>query len=628
MTSLLGTPADAAGQLWLHLLEKVGSAMRLRLCLIVSLRSSGRVCLIGLVALLLGRALIPAMVALATGASIQAVQASRSSSAWILPLVLLCLLFLAGQAADLFGGAMQMLAVRRIDGGRRRELSDRGAAAELVALEEQPVRDDLLVASRRPGNWTERTPGQAAVAQLRLCLRAVQALSLALVIARSSWWWLALSLLAVVTVVRSVLNNNLLTMAKAFVAGVPAARRAVYWRQRAVDAGAAKEIRLLGLGTWIVAQWRESVLADAEPAWRARVRLSWQQSWLYAVIGLVVAGGLVLLGLAVGNGELALGGVSATITATIGLVMLAAADDDAVSVASGAPVVAADERLRARLLPVNCRVDDRAIRTTRAAEPPLIRFEGVSFRYRGASRPALDECHLDIRPGEVLAVVGLNGAGKTTLTKLLTGLYRPDSGLVTADGVDIATLPPELWRRRFAVVLQDFVKYQLTAADNVHLGAPHAPFEMEALTAVSGRAGSEALFDRLPGGWGTVLSSSFTGGVDLSGGQWQHVALTRALFALQNGAQVLVLDEPTAHLDVRTELEMFRRVVHGLKNLSIVLISHRLSTVHHADRIVCIRDGRIVETGSHQQLTALGGYYATMFAGQANSTGTISDYGM
>jgi ATP-binding cassette subfamily B protein len=215
----------------------------------------------------------------------------------------------------------------------------------------------------------------------------------------------------------------------------------------------------------------------------------------------------------------------------------------------------------------------------------------------------------------------MNGAGKSTLIRLLAGLCEPSRGVITADGVPIsapATGGLEGWRSRIAVVFQDFVRYRLPIVDNVVLGAARrGPVDQAALRAAASRTGLTGLVDRLPGGWDTPLARSRTGGVDLSGGQWQQVVLARALYAVETGARVLVLDEPTAHLDVRTEIELFGKLAGLAGDLTVVLISHRLSSVRDADRIVVIDGGRVAESGSHDELMAAGGRYARMFTTQS-----------
>jgi ATP-binding cassette subfamily B protein len=214
----------------------------------------------------------------------------------------------------------------------------------------------------------------------------------------------------------------------------------------------------------------------------------------------------------------------------------------------------------------------------------------------------------------------VNGVGKSTLIKLLCGLYRPDSGTVTVDGRDPGT--DDAVRRRVAVIFQDFVRYQLSLRDNVAmalLGADRPADEIQASAARALRAAAgDEILHRLPAGWSTVLDPGYRGGTDLSGGQWQRVALARALTAVQAGAGVLVLDEPTAALDVRAEAEIFGRFLEVTAGVTSILVSHRLSSVRHADRIVVLGPAGVVEDGSHEELLGSGGPYAEMFAMQAS----------
>ena len=217
----------------------------------------------------------------------------------------------------------------------------------------------------------------------------------------------------------------------------------------------------------------------------------------------------------------------------------------------------------------------------------------------------------------MLAIVGVNGAGKTTLIKLLGGLYQPTAGRITVDGADLASADLGSWRRRLAVVFQDFVHFELPARDNIRLGAPEQPPDANLLAAAARRAEALEFIEQLPAGWDTWLTRSHSGGADLSGGQWQRLALARALYAVAAGRRVLVLDEPTAHLDVQAELAFFRQVLAHVSGTTVILISHRLSTVRQADRIVLLSGGRVVESGAHDGLVDAGGVYADLFALQA-----------
>jgi ATP-binding cassette subfamily B protein len=248
---------------------------------------------------------------------------------------------------------------------------------------------------------------------------------------------------------------------------------------------------------------------------------------------------------------------------------------------------------------------------------PAIRFAGVGFGYPGAARPVLDGLDLTLPAGKCTAIVGVNGAGKTTLVKLLARLYTPTSGAVLADGVDIAGLPTADWQRRIAVIFQDFVRYELSAAANIGFGAVDHLDDTEGIRRAADAAGILDVLDGLPYGPDTLLSRAYDDGTDLSGGQWQRIAIARALFALYHGSSILVLDEPTAALDVRAEAEFFARFAELTRGRTTVLISHRFASVRLADNIVLLDGGRVAEQGDHDELMALGGRYAAMFTLQA-----------
>jgi ABC-type multidrug transport system fused ATPase/permease subunit len=228
----------------------------------------------------------------------------------------------------------------------------------------------------------------------------------------------------------------------------------------------------------------------------------------------------------------------------------------------------------------------------------------------------LDGLDLTIPSGSSLAIVGQNGAGKTTLAKLLCRLYDPQSGSIEVDGVDIRDLDLVSWRTRLAAVFQDFVRFELPLRDNV---APAGASE-DSIRASLEDAGASTLASL-----DTVLARGYEGGTDLSGGQWQRVALARALCAVKNGARVVLLDEPTAQLDVRGEAEIFERLLAATRHATTILISHRFSTVRHADQICVLEQGKVVELGSHDELMAKGGRYKTMFDLQAQRFGATED---
>jgi ABC-type multidrug transport system fused ATPase/permease subunit len=246
-----------------------------------------------------------------------------------------------------------------------------------------------------------------------------------------------------------------------------------------------------------------------------------------------------------------------------------------------------------------------------------VRFRDVTFAYPATDGPpVLNGFDVTIPAGSSLAIVGQNGAGKTTLAKLLCRLYDPQGGAIEVDGIDLREFDLESWRRRVTAVFQDFIRFELPLRDNV---APRGAAD-EVIRQALDSAGATNLASL-----DTVLARGYQDGTDLSGGQWQRVALARALCAVQLGAGVVLLDEPTAQLDVRGESEIFDRILEATRDCTTILISHRFSTVRHADRICVLERGRVVELGTHLELMALGRRYRTMFDLQAQRFAASED---
>jgi ATP-binding cassette, subfamily B, bacterial len=407
-----------------------------------------------------------------------------------------------------------------------------------------------------------------------------------------------------------------------------AQRHADYAFRLAVDAPAAKELRLFGLGGWVVERFRSRRQRLTELRWQAtRLR---ERPVLWSLL-LVLAANLVVfwaLGAAAAGGGLTLGRLVTFSSAAASTSMIAFGGLSWALDGAAAPVAAV-----LRLRPATARAGALAGRRGPAVEPrpgmPAreIRFRHVTFAYPAAGEaegggdgaaaaaagaPVLADFDLTIPAGSSLAIVGQNGAGKTTLAKLLCRLYDPQEGAVEVDGVDLRDMDPDAWRARLTAVFQDFIRFELPLRDNVAPGG--APDEaIEEALAAAGAAGLAAL--------DTVLARGYPGGTDLSGGQWQRIALARALCAVRLGAGVVVLDEPTAQLDVRGEAEIFDRILAATRHTTTILISHRFSTVRHADRICVLEHGRAIELGSHDELMAAGGRYRTMFDLQASRFG-------
>jgi len=383
-----------------------------------------------------------------------------------------------------------------------------------------------------------------------------------------------------------------------------AQRDADYAYRLAVDPAPAKELRLFDLGAWTIdrfvsrrtrlhaLQYEATRLREKPVAWSLLVVMSatiavfWSLAADAAGGAITLAQAAVFAQVAVGTSMIAFGGLNWALD-------------------SGSAPVAAVLRLEPAM-------------QARGALPPgsqsaapvparEIRFRGVGFAYPGGGA-VLDRFDLSIPAGSSLAIVGQNGAGKTTLAKLLCRLYDPQAGAIEVDGVDIRALDLASWRSRITAVFQDFLRLELPLRENVApAGAPD-----EAVCAALEAAGAAQLT-----GLDTVLARGYEGGTDLSGGQWQRVALARALCAVQLGAGIVLLDEPTAQLDVRGEAEIFGRILAATRSCTTILISHRFSTVRQADRICVLEHGAVAELGTHDELMALGGRYRTMFDLQA-----------
>jgi ABC-type multidrug transport system fused ATPase/permease subunit len=388
-----------------------------------------------------------------------------------------------------------------------------------------------------------------------------------------------------------------------------AQRHAEYAYRLAVEPHPAKELRLFGLANWVVDRFRARRQQLFELQWRA-TRL--RERPMAGSLLLVAAANLIVfwfLASDVTSGALALDRAVTFATAAITTSTIAFGGWSWALDGSAAPV-AAVLRLEDAMAPAGALA--RGSRPAAGMPAREVRFRDVTFAYPAAGGPVLEGFDLTIPAGSSLAIVGQNGAGKTTLAKLLCRLYDPQAGAIEVDGVDLRELDLDAWRSRVAAVFQDFIRFELPMRDNV-APAGAADDVIRAALAEAGAAGLAEL--------DTILARGYEGGTDLSGGQWQRVALSRALCAVRQGAGIVLLDEPTAQLDVRGEAEIFDRILAATRHATTILISHRFSTVRHADRICVLEGGRVVELGTHDELMAAGGRYRTMFDLQASRFG-------
>ena len=391
-----------------------------------------------------------------------------------------------------------------------------------------------------------------------------------------------------------------------------AQRHAEYAYQLAVDPPAAKELRLFGLAGWVIDRFVAHRTRLHELQYQATRLREKPLLWSLLIVATANVGIFWLLAADAANGSLDLGSAVIYAQCALGTALIAFGGLNWALDGAAAPV-AAVERLGPKMetagaMPSGTRRADNIPRES-------IHFRNVTFAYPGGT-PVLDHFDLTIPAGSSLAIVGRNGAGKTTLAKLLCRLYDPQSGSIEVDGVNLPELDLENWRSRVTAVFQDFIRFELPLRDNV---APKGASDADIRAAIES-AGAAGLADL-----DTVLARGYENGTDLSGGQWQRVALARALCAVRLGAGLVLLDEPTAQLDVRGEAEIFDRILAATRHCTTILISHRFSTVRHADRICVLENGKVVELGSHDELMALGGRYRTMFDLQAKRFNATED---
>jgi ATP-binding cassette subfamily B protein len=383
-----------------------------------------------------------------------------------------------------------------------------------------------------------------------------------------------------------------------------AQRDADYTYRLAVDPGPAKELRLFGLVGWTIARFVERRTRLHTLQYEATRLREKPMVWSLSIV--LAANVLVFwsLAAAASSGRLSLPELVVFAQAAVGVSLLAFGGFSWALDGASAPV-AAVLRLEGTMASAGALASGTAPATGMPAR--AIRFRDVTFAYP-SSPPVLEHFDLTIPAGSSIAIVGQNGAGKTTLAKLLCRLYDPQSGAIEADGVDLRQIDVAAWRARITAVFQDFIRLELPLRDNV---APSGASD-EIVRAALESAGATGLASP-----DTILARGYANGTDLSGGQWQRVALARAMAAVSLGAGVVLLDEPTAQLDVRGEAEIFERILAATRQCTTILISHRFSTVRQADRICVLEHGRVVELGTHDELMARGGRYQTMFDLQA-----------
>jgi ATP-binding cassette subfamily B protein len=592
-----------------------------RLAVLRILPLGGRMLAFG-VALQVVSALMPVAFIVATSAVVGrvpgAVRAGLDSPEWRSlrnTLIVAGLLFVAQQVISPLQFTTQFMLAWRVDD----HLRERAAAASfgpvgVTAIEESDIYDtlaDLSYAERGTGF----SPGSACWGTLVLLAMYLQWAVAAVLIGVVYTWWAALALAAGSLTMRIAIRTGFGMHARFEGSFYKLRRRKSYFRDLVTGPIAGKEIRIFGLRDWFRDAYRTTALSALLPVWRSRRRRIYGAYALSSPVWLVLCG-IATIGAAraAAHGSMTIGEL-AYILQGIALVGNLGSFNDQSDYQTewGLHSFVGLEQLEDRVA-----AEAKSSGTSDASGLPResIRYEHVVFGY-DAHAPVLRELDLTIEAGRSLAIVGLNGAGKTTLVKLLARLYEPQSGQILVDGRPLTDYDVRTWRRRVAAIFQDFVHYDLPVRENVGFGAVEFLHDDDKVRSALDRAGAFDLVDQLPRRLETTLSRSYDDGAELSGGQWQRIAIARALMAVEGGASVLVLDEPTASLDVRAEAAFFERFLELTRGLTTILISHRFSTVRRADRIVVLEHGRVIEDGTHAELLALGGRYAELFHLQA-----------
>jgi ATP-binding cassette, subfamily B, bacterial len=552
-------------------------------------------------------------------------------------LIIAALLYTASLVLDPIGGALSTVAHQRItDRLQARLLRAVTAPATIAHLEDQDTLNRLASAE---GSLTGFFPGDAPVTWVGSVAGRLSGVIGCAVIA-AYFWWLGLLLLAMWLIVRRVMLRAVLRQAIDMRGQTTEMRRAWYLTGVGSKARDAKEVRVFGLARFLADRYARQF---TEAIGVGLVGLRGLHRRAAACFAGVLAGyalAIYVIAEAARTHQIGLRALAITlpmlaVTAAVGNVSY-----DDITLAQSMFGLPDADRLEQDLLPPTPEPAAAAFPTSptfpvspaspaNAGELPrdAVRFEGVRFHYGfagdksgddpGEAADVLAGVDLELRAGTSTALVGVNGAGKSTLVSLLARLRDPTAGRIAVDGVDAREFDPARWQRKIALMPQDPVRYPLSAYDNVAFGALEHADDREGVQRAARLSGFAAVVEELPHGWDTVLARELPNGAELSGGQWQRLALARALFATFHGARILVLDEPTAALDVRAEARFYQQFHEITAGLTTLVISHRFATVRRASRIYVLDGGAITESGSHDELVAAAGPYAKMYHLQA-----------
>ncbi len=518
---------------------------------------------------------------------------------------------LRGPAEDALSSVVR---ARMVVALQRRLITAVSAPAGIAHLEDSETLDRLANAQGQLMNAAPADAPMTIASQLGGWLSG----TMACVVLCTFRWWLGLAMFAAWLAVRHPLGQLIRTRIGSFRAAGEPLRRAWYLFAVATRPGAAKESRVFGFSKWLAGEYRTHYISGLSPTW-TEIRRQGRRMALVAVAVLAVfALGAGTLGWTAYHREIGLGTLAVMLTmlpSSMSIGTVSMTDFQLEMMLTALPDL---DALTDSLEPSADPADAGHHAVDPAGMPrETVVFENIGFRYPGGDTDVFSDLDLTLRAGESTALVGVNGAGKTTLVTLLARLRDPSRGRVLVDGVPLNDLHVRDWQKQVAVVYQDYTRYPLSAQENVTLNLLGGPVDERALNQAAERAGATDLVEGLADGWRTVLSPQYEGGTDLSGGQWQRIALARALYAVSRGATVLILDEPTAQLDVRAEAAFYDRFLEITRGVTSIVISHRFSTVKRANRIAVLDGGRITELGDHSELLAHAGTYADLFTKQA-----------
>src|ERR1700761_1544608 len=558
--------------------------------------------------------LVVASLGYVVGAIPDALKDGMSSAAGdrlIAALVVAALLYAASRILAPIGAAFSTAASQRINGQiQARLLTAVTAPVTVTHLEDQDTLNRLASAE---GSLTGFFPGDAPVTWVGSVAGRLSGVFGCAVIA-AYFWWLGLLLLVMWLAVRRVILRSVLKQAIDMRGQTTEMRRAWYYTGVGSKARDAKEVRVFGLAKFFGSRYAQH-FTESIRAGHAGLRGLHKRA---VACFIVVTGGYALAIWTITDAARTHGSGARSLAIMLPMLAITAAAGnvsfDDITLAWTLAGLPDADRLESDLTSTSA-LDG----TGDPGDAPraAVAFEAVRYRYPAGARDVLENVDLELVAGTSTALVGVNGAGKSTLVSLLARLRDPAGGRITVDGTDIRELDPARWQRTIALMPQDPVRYPLSAYDNVAFGAIEHADDREGVLRAAQLSGFAAVAEELPAGWDTVLARELPGGAELSGGQWQRLALARALFATFHGARVLVLDEPTAALDVRAEARFYQHFHEITAGLTTLVISHQFATVRRAQRIYVLDGGVITERGSHDDLVAAAGPYAEMYHLQA-----------